>query len=561
MSRRWNALIMVPFVAMLVATALAAAPARATAPSFIHLMPVSRPLRAAGPVTPAITASLTYQGGRVMQAGTQVVPIFWQPAHLQDGSTATVDGSYNALIQRFTQDFGGHGLYNNLTQYYQVVGHREYIVNASGFLQAIVDTSAYPAAAGGCSANSFTNCITDAQLQNEILTQITAASLPKGFGTFYPVFTDPGELSCMFGSSCFDPDLSFPSIWQYCAYHGSFSAGGTVVYANMPYLDTNTASIAGCAGGAPDPNSDSAFDDETSAFSHEFNESITDPQGDAWYDQHSGNEVADICNQDFVRDTWGGHPYTVQKEWSVATGSCVAGGGDEIALSPAAGPAGSRTRVTGSHFKPNTTVTFSFSATNGTVHSLGTTTSNGAGAIAKTVNIPAGAANGLGILDATGANPGDGASAAFTTSGTPSIYRPDALIGGAKTGPFRGNGVYNLTGTSQTFARAVTPGTTSTFWIEVQNDGNLTDTFSLKGPAAPAGFTVTYKVGTTGETAAVEGGAYRQLLGSHASFLLQVIVGVKTTTSAGTTFAPKVTVASRGNVTKKDVVLASARAQ
>ena len=76
MSRRWHGLIgAVPFVAMLVATALTAAPARATA-SFIHLMPVSRPLRAAGPVTPAITASLTYQGGRVMQAGTQVVPIF-----------------------------------------------------------------------------------------------------------------------------------------------------------------------------------------------------------------------------------------------------------------------------------------------------------------------------------------------------------------------------------------------------------------------------------------------------------------------------------------------------
>ena len=236
---------------------------------------------------------------------------------------------------------------NNLTQYYQVVGHREYIVNASGFLQAIVDTSAYPAAAGGCSANSFTNCITDAQLRTEILTQITAASLPKGFGTFYPVFTDP-TASCPAWPAA---PASTPSprspIWQYCAYHGAFSSGGTVVYANMPYLDTNAASIAGVPGS---PGSELGLGlrrGETSAFSHEFNESITDPQGDAWYDEHTGNEVADICNQDFVRDTWGGHAYTVQKEWSVATGSCVAGGGDEIALSPAAGPAGSRTRSRG----------------------------------------------------------------------------------------------------------------------------------------------------------------------------------------------------------------------
>jgi hypothetical protein len=105
--------------------------------------------------------------------------------------------------------------------------------------------------------------------------------------------------------------------WVYCAYHGMFSIGGQpVVYANMPYLETNYLSVLGCGGGTADPNVDAAFDDETSALSHEFIEAITDPNPNngAWFDGNSGYEIGDICNARVATVRWGSHSYVVQKD-------------------------------------------------------------------------------------------------------------------------------------------------------------------------------------------------------------------------------------------------------
>ena len=559
----WKVVVAVG-AAALVASALGTAPAQAGAArqvakvanggAHVHLMPP----RSAGPVgaQPLVAPNLTYQGGPVMQNGTQVVPIYWQPAHLQSGVAATVDPNYRSLLQRFFHDFGGHALYNNLTQYYQT--GPQYIVNSSGFLKAIVDTSAYPTAVGACSNSSLTNCITDGQLKTRIANDVSAGGLPRNLATFYPVFTDPGEFSCSANNSCYHPNGSFPPDWKYCAYHSAFLLGGQpVIYANMPYVDTNAASISGCAGSGPNPNGDAAFDDETSALSHEFNEAITDPELNAWWDTGTGNEIADICNAFTAQITWASHPYIVQQEWSVDLGACLQGASQQTSVSPTSGLPAATPTVSGTGFGPSEAIHLSFSDAAGNVTSLGTTASNPAGAFSSPVSIPA-AVVGKGTIDATGVSPEDGASAAF---GVLSNYRPDALIGGKKTGPFVGNGVYNTSGASQTLVKKVARGSTLTFWVQVQNDGGLSDTYSLKGPGAPPGFTVVYKVGTATVTTGVKAGTYHHLLGSHASFLLQVIVGVKAATAVGKTFKPMVTVASLGGATKKDAVIASAQAK
>jgi len=208
------------------------------------------------------TVNLTYQGGPVMVAGTQVVPIFWQPAHLQSGAAAAVDPQYDTLIRRFFTDFGGHASYNIVTQYYQTTGGpTRYIVNSSGVLEAVLVTTAYPAAGGPCATNGITDCISDTQLRTEVQNVVTNGGLPKGLGTYYPVFTDPNENSCFDAADCYSP-VSDPGAWKYCAYHSYLVVGGQpVVYANMPYVDSNATSISGCNGGAPHPNN-AAFDDE-----------------------------------------------------------------------------------------------------------------------------------------------------------------------------------------------------------------------------------------------------------------------------------------------------------
>ena len=523
----------------------------------IHIMPRRGLLPAA---TGAALANVTYHGGPVMVAGTHAIPIFWHPPHLQSGATVAVDPQYDPLIRRFFTDFGGHASYNIATQYFQTLGgHTRYIVNSSGLLRGVLVTAAYPPATGPCASNGIINCITDAQLRSEILKVIANNGLPKGLGTYYPVFTDPNENSCFNTTDCYSPVADFGA-WAYCAYHSNIiTLGAPVIYANMPYVHSNTTSINGCNGAASHPN-DAAFDDEGSAMSHEFIESITDPEPDpgstAWLDAGTGEEIADICNQETAQVTYASHPYVVQKQYSKVADACLPGGNQQVSLSPAAGAAGTSTTVSGTGFHASETVQLSFSAVNGTVTALGTTTSSGGGTISKAVTIPAGAAGGTGTLNATGAGPDDGAAAHFAVN----KFRPDVLIGAAKTGAYSGNNIYNLTGSGQTLAHPIAHGTAFTYWVEVQSDGNVPDTYGLKGPGAAAGFTIVYKVGTAVVTAGVVAGTYRHAAPAGGSFLVQVIVGVKSATPAGRTFKPKLTVASVGAPAQQDAVVASAKA-
>jgi hypothetical protein len=82
----------------------------------------------------------------------------------------------------------------------------------------------------------------------------------------------------------------------YCAYHSAFGFTRSgkehiAVYANMPY-----DAVPGCE--IPDQPHGSAADSEIDTLSHEDNEAVTDPLGDAWFDI-GGNEVADKCTYPF----------------------------------------------------------------------------------------------------------------------------------------------------------------------------------------------------------------------------------------------------------------------
>ena len=67
------------------------------------------------------------------------------------------------------------------------------------------------------------------------------------------------------------------------------SSDGTLLYAVLPY----NAVSGHCQSGNPRPNASPA-DPTISTISHEHNEIVTDPFGDAWVDG-SGNEKADLC--------------------------------------------------------------------------------------------------------------------------------------------------------------------------------------------------------------------------------------------------------------------------
>ncbi len=295
----------------------------------IHTLP--RASRRAQVATAAAATNLTYHGGQVMSTANHAVPIFWEPATLQTGAAATVDPNYNTLVQRYFSDVGGHGLYQVNAQYYEIIsGTQHFIVNSANLLQAVVDTSAYPAAGAGCAGNG-TNCIDDAQVQAEVTKVINANALPKDKQTMYFVYMAGGESQCADTVDCFRTTGTNGGNFVYCAYHSFFTLGGqNVIYASMPY--GALAYLNECTAESAFPNN-TAADIVLSTTSHEQMEAVTDPYLDAWYDA-SGAENGDKCAYNegtksfdggLANEQWNTHFYLLQQEWNNAATACSQG--------------------------------------------------------------------------------------------------------------------------------------------------------------------------------------------------------------------------------------------
>jgi len=261
---------------------------------------------------------LLYNGGPVMNSSVTYA-IFWEPTTLQDGTSTQVSSTYNSLLQSYFGDIGGSGVYNVNTQYYDGTGH---IANTSSFGGAWTDTSAYPTAQCTDTATPQ-DCLTDAQIQAEVSSAMTANNWTSGPTHMFFVFTSSGE------GSCFDTSSTACAFTQYCAYHSFFSDSSNqpIIYANMPYTGTN---LNAC-GVTTSPNNDFDADSTINVTSHEHMEAVTDPQLNAWYDAQ-GNENGDKCAWNFGTPSldsgnanvqWNSHFYLVQQEWSNASSGCT----------------------------------------------------------------------------------------------------------------------------------------------------------------------------------------------------------------------------------------------
>jgi hypothetical protein len=154
--------------------------------------------------------------------------------------------------------------------------------------------------------------------------------------------------------------------------------------------------------------------------------------------------------------------------------------------------------------------------------------------------------------------------AGLGSGGGSPIYRPDGQIKRAGAAVFVGDNIYNTTGASQTASGKVAPGKKLTFVVQVQNDGNNTDGFTLKGTGNLSGFTVQYlqgASGTTNITSQVIAGTYTTLgVAPTAAATIRLVVAAKTTVSAGTARSWALVATSVGDPTKKDEVKAKVKA-
>jgi hypothetical protein len=293
-----------------------------------HIMPTvqgARALAKARGLAPLDAGPLVYNGGPIMRRAN-LYAIFWIPAALQTGGATGMPVAYQNLQTRLLTDYTSHGIDNNNTQYYEILGATTvYIQNAagaivtSGFAGSFVDNAPYPVS--GCSDTATPgNCITDSQIQAEIQRVMALVGWTSGPNKMFLLYTSSGE------GSCFDAGGTSCAYTQYCAYH---SAIGGIIYANMPF-----GNLSVCAAGQPSPNGDAVADSVTSSASHEVTEAITDPFLNAWFTAQ-GNEIGDLCAYNYGTNTWdagaanemwNGNFYELQQMFDNHAGGCVQNG-------------------------------------------------------------------------------------------------------------------------------------------------------------------------------------------------------------------------------------------
>jgi len=285
----------------------------------LHIVPFRDPNglnnAAVGLAAPA-GAHLSYFGGPVI-SNVHVVQVLYGSGSYN----AQVAGTTTPSMGNFYSDLTGanSGYTSLLTQYNTPAsgGTNQTIGNGTfdGLFQIV------PAAGNNGST------ITDAQIQSELLAQITAGHLPAPIldaagnaNTLYMIFFPPGKTITQGGSSsCVGGG--------FCAYHGTTStlfSGQHVLYGVHPDMQTGGCSTGGCGTAG-------VFGNYTSVTSHELTEAITDADVGiattfapplAWYDMVNG-EIGDICNGQQGTYVANGTSYTIQLEFSNAANNCV----------------------------------------------------------------------------------------------------------------------------------------------------------------------------------------------------------------------------------------------
>jgi hypothetical protein len=179
--------------------------------------------------------------------------------------------------------------------------------------------------------------LTDLDMQ-AVVHAVASLSGQTGYGHIYHVFLPPGQDECFTATDgvCYSPDV--PATFFFCAYHGSvdFKDIGHVVYTVEPFQN-----VGGCVVRAGTPNGQ-LVDSTNNVLSHELIETITDPDGTAWFNFTDnalfGQEIGDECSFIVILPisptmsegffdpsvfTIGHHRYAIQPEYSNEAHACA----------------------------------------------------------------------------------------------------------------------------------------------------------------------------------------------------------------------------------------------
>lgn len=281
--------------------------------------------------------SVTYGGGPLMLSSTLYL-ILWDPEK-------RFSPTYTEPIVQYAKDLQADESLTTdelsvATQYTNA--NKEHITGGVAFGGEALDDTAYPPLeeAEGCT-EAYKPCVTDRQIQAEILNQIKAnngwrINAPTSPEAQYLLYTPGGVSVCIEAGSC---TFSGESEEPFCAYHSQITgiAPGNEV-ATYSVLPDEPVCDSGQAPPGVDGNKDT--DGTLDSEIHEIVESATDPSdGTGYVEAKEGNEVADKCTYPIVEsqpDIYGtplggslaedtafnqlidGHSYYTQQIWSNA---------------------------------------------------------------------------------------------------------------------------------------------------------------------------------------------------------------------------------------------------
>lgn len=149
-------------------------------------------------------------------------------------------------------------------------------------------------------------------VQNVVTSTLNSGKLPTDANGIYLVLTSPDVTE---GTFCH----------QFCAYHTRTTVNNTDIkygFAGNPA----TQCPAGCEDQTNSPNGDDGADAMANFLAHEINETITDPDLNAWFHTNTAGEVGDLCNFIFGNEfftpsgaraniTLNGRNYLIQQNW------------------------------------------------------------------------------------------------------------------------------------------------------------------------------------------------------------------------------------------------------
>jgi hypothetical protein len=243
------------------------------------------------------TNGIGYHGGPVMVTGANVYLIWYGN---WSGNSATT------ILTDWANGIGGSPYFNINTTYYN--NANTHVVNAVTY-------------AGTASDNySQGTSLSDAQIAAVVSNAITSGHLPADANGWYAVLTSA------------DVTASSGFCTQYCGWHRNTTVNGTAI--KYAFIGNPDRCPSACADQTTSPNGNPGADGMASIMSHELEEAVTDPLGNAWYDTR-GAENADKCAWTFGTEytvangskanmKLGSRDFLIQQNWVNASGGFCA---------------------------------------------------------------------------------------------------------------------------------------------------------------------------------------------------------------------------------------------